>query len=161
MTNSNSQSGLATVEFAIVAGVLLIVIIAVIDISRLYFSVASLNEATRRGARVAAVCPVGDPAIAQIAVFNISGDPGSSPIVAGLQTQHIDVEYLDFNGAPVASPAGAGFDFIRYVRVRINGGFQLQTVIPGNSQLIPVPGFAATLPRESLGIPREGVVTPC
>jgi Flp pilus assembly protein TadG len=158
--NSTRQSGLATVEFAIVAGVLLTVIIAVIDISRLYFSVASLNEATRRGARVAAVCPVGDPAIAQIAVFNVSGDAGSSPIVAGLQTQHIDVEYLDGNGEPVASPAGAGFDFIRYVRVRIDG-FQLQTVIPGVSRLISVPGFAATLPRESLGIPREGAVTPC
>jgi hypothetical protein len=103
---------------------------------------------------------VGDPAIAQIAVFNVSGDAGSSPIVAGLQTQHIDVEYLDGNGEPVASPAGAGFDFIRYVRVRIDG-FQLQTVIPGVSRLISVPGFAATLPRESLGIPREGAVTPC
>ena len=161
MKTSNSQSGVATVEFAIVAGVLLTVIIAIIDISRLYFSVASLNEATRRGARVAAVCPVGDPAIAQIAVFNVSGNAGSSPIVTGLQTQHIDVEYLDVNGAPVGSPAGAGFGFIRYVRVRINGGFQLQTVIPGVSQLITVPGFAATLPRESLGIPREGAVTPC
>lgn len=158
---SNRQSGLATVEFAIVAGVLLTAIIAVIDVSRLYFSVASLNEATRRGARVAAVCPVGDPAIAQIAVFNTSGDAGSSPIVAGLQTQHIDVEYLDANGAPVASPAGAGFGLIRYVRVGIDGGFQLQTVIPGVSQLISVPAFEATLPRESLGVPREGAVTPC
>jgi hypothetical protein len=159
--NTKSQSGLATVEFALVAGVLLTVIFAVIDISRLYFSVASLNEATRRGARVAAVCPVGDPAIAQVAVFNASGDSGSSPIVEGLQTQHIDLEYLSENGAPVASPGGAGFGDIRYVRVRINGGFQLQTIIPGFAQLISVPDFAATLPRESLGIPREGVVVPC
>ena len=158
---SNGQSGLATVEFAIVAGVLLTVIIAIIDISRLYFSVASLNEATRRGARVAAVCQVGDPAILQMAVFNTSGDAGSSPIVAGLQTQHIDVDYLNGNGAPVADPAGAGFDLIRYVRIRINAGFQLQTVIPGVSQLISLPDFATTLPRESLGIPREGAVTPC
>jgi hypothetical protein len=157
----NGQSGLATVEFAIVAGVLLIVIFAIIDISRLYFTVASLNEVTRRGARVAAVCPVDDPAIAQIAVFNASGDSGSSPIVAGLQPQHIDIGYLDADGAPVASPAGAGFLNIRYVRVRINGDFQLQIFIPGFSQLIPVADFAATLPRESLGIPREGVSTPC
>ena len=161
MRNSIRQSGLATVEFAIVAGVLLTVIIAVIDISRLYFSVAALNEATRRGARVAAVCSVGDPAIAQIAVFNASGDVGSSPIVAGLQTQHVDVEYLNANGTLVASPGGAGFENIRYVRVGINGGFQLQTFIPGFSQLIPVTSFTATLPRESLGIPREGAVTAC
>jgi Flp pilus assembly pilin Flp len=160
--NSNNQSGVTTVEFAIVAVVLVTVIIAVIDISQLYFSVAALNEATRRGARVAAVCPVDDPAIAQISVFNASGNAGASPIVGGLETQHIDVEYLDANGAVIADPApGAGYQDIRYVSVRINGGFQLQMFIPGFSQLISVPDFAATLPRESLGIPRDGVVTPC
>ncbi|HEX6260758.1 MAG TPA: TadE family protein, partial [Woeseiaceae bacterium] len=74
------QSGVTTVEFAIVALVLLTVILAVIDISRLYFTVAALNEATRRGARVAAVCPVDDPAIAQAAVFNTLGETGPSPI---------------------------------------------------------------------------------
>jgi Flp pilus assembly protein TadG len=159
--NVNSQSGLATVEFAIVAVVLMTVILAVIDISRLYFAVVSLNEATRRGARAAAVCPINDPAIAQIAVFNTSGQSGPSPTVAGLQTQHVDVQYLNADGAPVASPAGAGFMNIRYVRVRINGGFQLQTFIPGLSQLVALPDFAATLPRESLGVPRDGVVVPC
>lgn len=158
---SNNQSGLATVEFAIVAVVVMTVILGVIDVSRVYFSVASLNEATRRGARVAAVCPVNDPAIAQVAVFNTSGNTGSSPIVAGLQPQHIDIQYLGETGAPVANPAGAGFISIRYVRVRINGGFQLQTVIPGFSQVIPVPDFVATLPRESLGVPRTGAIVPC
>jgi hypothetical protein len=161
VNNINRQTGLATVEFAIVAGVLLTVILAIIDISRLYFSVASLNEATRRGVRVAVVCPVGDSAVAEVAVFNVSGDDGASPIVNGLQPEHIDVEYLGADGGAVASPGGAGFMNIRYVRVGINGGFQLQTIIPGFAQLLSVPDFAATLPRESLGIPRVGVVVPC
>lgn len=156
----NRQSGLATVEFAIVAGVLLTVILALIDISRLYFSVASLNEATRRGVRVAVVCPVGDPAIAQAAVFNAPGDGGPSPIVAGLQPQHIDVEYLGADGTPIASPVGANQN-IHYVRVRVNGGFQLQTIIPGLTQLLSVPALAATLPAESLGVPRVGEVVAC
>lgn len=152
------QSGVTTVEFAIVALVLLTVILAVIDISRLYFTVAALNEATRRGARVAAVCPVDDPAIAQAAVFNTLGETGPSPIVGGLETQHIDVEYLDADGAPIASPGGP----IAYVRVRINGGFQLRTFIPGLPQIIPVPDFAATLPAESLGWTRESAnPVPC
>lgn len=153
------QAGLATVEFAVVAGVLLTIIIAVIDVSRLYFAAGTLNEGTRRGARMAAVCPVDDPAIARAAVFD-ANDAGSSPIVAGLRTEHIDVLYLDGAGAVVSDP-DAGFDDIRYVRVLINGGFQLQTVIPGFSQLFSVAGFPATLPRESLGIPREGAVVPC
>lgn len=159
--NGKRQAGLATVEFAVVAVVLLTVILGVIDISRLYFSVASLNEATRRGARVAAVCPVNDPAIARVAVFDSAGDGGSS-IVAGLQPEHVDILYLNATGGTVADPSpGAGFGDVRYVRVRLNGGFQLRTIIPGLSQVIPVPDFAATLPRESLGIPREGEVVPC
>lgn len=161
MRMARYQSGLATVEFALVAGVLLIVILAVIDVSRLYFSAAALNEATRRGARVAAVCPVNDPAIAQITVFNTSGNTGASPMVHGLETQHVDVMYLDTNGASVASPGAAGFMNVRYVRVRINGGFQMQTIIPGIPQLMSVPDFATTLPRESLGIPRTGAIVPC
>jgi hypothetical protein len=61
----------------------------------------------------------------------------------------------------VADPGGAGYGSIRYVRVSINGGFQLQTFIPGLSLVIPTPDFTATLPRESLGVPRDGVVVPC
>lgn len=156
-----SQSGLATVEFAIVAAVLMTIIIAVVDLGRLFYTVAALNEAARRGARVAVVCPINDPAIPQVAVFNTSGDSGGSPLVNGLTPAHIDVEYLNSNGTAVGDPAGAGFEQIRYVRVRINGGFQLQTLIPGLSIAFPAPDFSSTLPRESLGVPRTGVVQPC
>lgn len=160
--NTCRQSGLATVEFAIVAVVLLTVIIGIIDVSRWYFTVSALNEATRRGARVAAVCPINDPVINQIAAFNQSGNSGSSPLIAGLSPQHFDVQYLDDVGNPVANPgSAASFELIRYVRVRLNGGFQLQTFIPGLQVVIPVPDFAATLPSESLGVHRDGSVAAC
>jgi hypothetical protein len=161
MNSINRQSGIAVVEFAVVAVVLLTVIIGVIDVSRLYFTVAALNEATRRGVRVAVVCPVNDPAIQQAAAFNESGNSGPSRLVGGLLPQHFDVQYLNDTGAPVANPGGAGFLTIRYVRVRLNGGFQVQTFVPGLQRIIPLPDFAATLPRESLGIPRVGTVQPC
>lgn len=155
---AGAQAGLATVEFAVVAAVLLTIIIAAIDISRLFFSVAALNEATRRGVRVAVVCPVSDSAIAQVAVFNATD--GGNPLVAGLQPEHVSVQYLDSAGGAVASPGGAGYGSIRYVRVGIEG-LQLRTLIPGFSGLIPVPDFAATLPRESLGVLRDGTEVPC
>ena len=159
--NIQSQSGLATVEFAVVAAVLMTIIIAVVDLGRLFYIVAALNESTRRGARAAVVCPINDPAIGQIAVFNASGNSGASPLVNNLAPSHIVVQYLTGNGSQVADPAGTGFLNIRYVRVSIGGGFQLQTLIPGLSLVIPAPDFAATLPRESLGIPRTGEVVPC
>lgn len=159
--NLSRQAGLATVEFAIVAAVLLTIIIAVVDLGRLSWTVAALNESTRRGVRVAVVCPINDPAIARVAVFNAGGDSGASPLVNGLEPSHINVQYLDGNGAPVANPGGAGYLDIRYVRVGIGGGFELRTFVPGLSRVVPAPDFESTLPRESLGTSGEGVLIPC
>ena len=55
------QRGTTTVEFAIVGTVLMVVVFAVIEFGRALFVINMLTEATRRGARMAAVCPVSDP----------------------------------------------------------------------------------------------------
>lgn len=160
-TTRKRQSGLTMTEFAVVATVVLIVLLAVLDVARWYYTASAINEGTRRGARMAAVCPVNDPAIARAAVFGNPGGGQQSPLINGLGTQHINVQYLDRDGDPVADPGGAGFGSIRYVRVSLTGGFQIQTVIPGVSAIALRPDFAATLPRESLGIPRTGAVVAC
>ncbi len=157
------QRGLSTVEFALVANVVFILMFAVFEVGRAYFVYATLDEVTRRGVRVAVVCPINDPAIGQMAVFNSSGDGGPSSLVSGLTPAHINVEYLDQNNNVVANPADAsGFIQIRYVRVRVVG-YQHQMVVPFVSGITDffMPEFAAVLPRESLGIPREGSVIPC
>jgi Flp pilus assembly protein TadG len=144
------QRGTTTVEFAIVGTLLMVVVFAVIELSRALFVVNMLEEATRRGARMAAVCPVGDPKPAQAAVFANGGS--SSPIVYGLTTANVQVQYLDTNGTVVASPTTvAGFDSIRYVRVNIIG-FTQTLLIPFHVTAVPLSGFSATLPRESLGV---------
>ena len=149
------QSGLSTVEFALVASVLFILIFAVIEVARAFFVASALDEATRRGARMAAVCPVNDPAIAQAAAFD-------GAVVPSLGPGDFAVEYLDTGGNVVGSPAGSGFRQIRYVRVRVTG-YQHQMFIPFAIALTPfsMPEYAASLPRESLGIPRTGAITPC
>ena len=148
------QKGLATVEFAIVAAVLFTMIFGVIEVARAFFVSSALDEATRRGARMAAVCPINDPAIFQAAAFD-------NAVLPDLDAGDIAVEYLDTAGAVVGSPAtSAGFRQIRYVRVRVVG-FQHQMFIPFVSALFVMPEYATVLPRESLGIPRDGVVVPC
>ncbi len=52
------------------------------------------------------------------------------------------------------------FSRINYVRVLING-FQHQLLIPLHQRTFTMPTYATTLPAESLGIPRTGVVVPC
>jgi|KBSSwiStaDraftv2_1062776.scaffolds.fasta_scaffold03114_9 Flp pilus assembly protein TadG len=153
------QRGVTTVEFAIIGLLLFVVIFGVIEFGRALFVMNTLTEATRRGARMAAVCPVGDPKPASVAVFD--NGSGNSAIVSGLTSANIMVSYLDASGTPVASPTTpAGFGSIRYVRVSIVG-FTLSLIIPTIMPSIPMNGFSTTLPRESLGIPRVGVVTPC
>ncbi len=148
------QSGTAAVEFAIIGSVAMIVILGLIEFSRMVFVVNTLSEATRRGARMAVVCPLNDPAIAQVTVFNAPGGGSNSPIVGGLTTGNVAVEYLDQNGTVMGNPGGA-FTQIGYARVRINN-FQHSLFIPLAVSTFTLPGFPSTLPRESLGIPRVG-----
>jgi Flp pilus assembly protein TadG len=146
--------GTTSVEFAIIGSVLMVVVFGVIEFGRALFVMNALTEATRRGARLAAVCPVGDPASASAAVFT-----GSGVAVNGLTTSNIQVQYLDASGAPIANPTG-NFNTIRYVNVSIIG-FSQTLLIPTLITTIPMNGFSTTLPRESLGIPRAGVVSAC
>lgn len=149
-----ANQGIATVEFAIVGALLLVVVFGVIEFGRALFVMNTLTESTRRGARLAAVCPVGDPAPANAAAFTSGG-----PVLPGLSTSNVQVQYLDVNGAPVADPVG-NFSAIRYVSVSITG-FSQTLFIPGLQLSVPMSGFTTTLPRESLGVPRAGAVTAC
>ena len=154
MKSTNKQSGLSTVEFAIVALVLLLMIFGVIEIARAFFVTSLLDEATRRGARMAVVCPINDPAISQAAAFN-------NTLIPDLDAGDITVEYLDTAGAIVGNPVDpTGFRQIRYVRVRVVG-YQHQMFIPLAAAFFVMPEYATVLPRESLGIPRQGAIVPC
>lgn len=157
------QRGATTVEFAIVGLVLMVMIFGVFEVGRAFYTTAMLEEVTRRGARLAAVCPVNDPAIAQLAILNASGDASNSRYISGLSPANVAIDYVDENNAVVGDPTSlTGFLSIRYVRARITGfTYQLSVpFVPGIATL-PMPDFTYLLPRESLGVPREGAVTPC
>jgi Flp pilus assembly protein TadG len=141
------QTGVTTVEFAIVGAVLFMVLFGIIEFGRALFIANALVESTRRGARVAAVCPVGDPRAAQVAI--IAGDDGISSISSDLTTSNVEVSYLDQNGATLGNP-GANFAAIAYVRVRVVN-YQHQMMIPFVMPEFFMPAFVATLPIESLG----------
>lgn len=157
--NLRRQRGVALVEFAIVAALALTLLFAVLEIARAVFVANALTEATRRGARVAAVCPINDPAIAQVATFNAPGAGNTSPIVKYLDTSDFVLEYLDRVGTVIPDPNG-NFQQIRYVQIRVTN-FEHELLIPFANFTFTMPEFATRLPRESLGVPRSGVITPC
>jgi hypothetical protein len=150
------QQGLATVETAIVALVMMMTLFGAIEIARAFFVYTTLEEATRRGARVAAVCQVNDPAIREIAALS-PGGPVSS-VIHGLTTANVVVQYLDQAGNVLGDPMGS-YGLIRYVRVRIVG-FTHQLLIPLVTMSFLTPSFQTTLPAESLGV-WPGGFSPC
>src|SRR5204862_122931 len=114
MTHSrrDRQHGIATVEFAIVLPLLvllllgvtelgaamLLLLFGVIEIGRAMFVLNALGESTRRAARVATVCPINDPAILEVGLFNTPGGGTGTQVVGGLTAGNFAVEYLDANG---------------------------------------------------------------
>ena len=153
-----TQTGTTTVEFAIIASVMFMILFAVIEFGRVMFVANALDESTRRGARLAAVCPVGDPMPAQAAI--LAGTDGVSAIARDLTTANVTIAYLDVNGAPVANPA-LNLAQIRYVRTSIVN-YRQQMFIPLIMPSVLMPSFAATLPAESLGYgPTPQAFVPC
>lgn len=153
------QMGVTTVEIAIVGAVALLVLFAVIEVGRAMFVLNALGESTRRAARIAAVCPIQDPAIRDVALFNAPGQGAGGRIVAGLTADNVLVEYIAEDGSVIGDPVG-NFLQINFVRVRIDG-FQHRMLIPFADYIFTTPAFATTVRRESLGVPRSGVVEPC
>jgi len=154
------QQGVATVEFAIIGALLMLLLLGVIEFARLVFVWNTGTEATRRGARVAAVCPVNDPAIRNITVFNDDATSGPSALITGLSSADVQVEYLDAGGNPLDCTycncddtcGDASFVSIKYVQVGINNYQHTLLLPPPFNVTITMPPFESTLPRESLGV---------
>lgn len=154
------QKGMYTVEFAIVGAALFLIVFGAIEVARALFAYNTIAEATRRGARVAAVCSAGNVATAKrAAVFSIAGGGGSdaSPILNGLSVSNVDVKYLGADGLTEAT----GGD-IKYVRVSITG-YQHELLIPFVGRTLPATVFTSstTIPAESLGYYAPPSPNPC
>lgn len=164
MMNRRQQRGTTAVEFSIVAVALFMMVFGVLEVGRGYYVYSMLDEVTRRAARLATVCPVNDPAVPRLAIFNTAGDGSESALVNDLTPAHVVIDYLDANGNVVAAPStDEGFIQIRFVRARVIG-YEHQIAVPfiaGGISSVQMPQFEAVIPRESLGIPREGAVTTC
>jgi hypothetical protein len=147
----SKQQGIALVEFTLIATFLLFLLIGIMEMARLMYSMQSLSEMTRRGARLAAVCYVSDqndiPALNSI--VNIAPK--------GFLPQHLIIEYLDADGVAISGDLTTNTNFaqIRFVSARIDA-FNYQLLIPFVTLNLTdfVPSFQTIIPAESLGVLR-------
>lgn len=164
------QQGAALVEFAIVALVFFMVLFSAIEVGRWMFTWNTLVEATRRGARIAAVCPFFDNYIRVATVF---GDPKlpdndqNSPVLSDLSTADVSIVYYKVSADSSVPPKGeydipantyttsvpeADQPYIQLVEVSINySGNFVAPVIGDLLGTINAPTFRTLMPVESLG----------
>ena len=118
--------------------------------------------------RVAVVCPVNDPAISNVTVFNDDTTSGPSALLPGLSTANVAVDYLDAGGNTLDCTGcncddtcgDPPFVSIKYVQVGINNYQHSLLLPPPFNVTLTLPAFTSTLPRESLGVV-PGVGTQC
>jgi Flp pilus assembly protein TadG len=146
--------GLYIVEFAIIGSLLMVLLFGCLEFGRVTYTMAVLNEGTRRAARLAAVCPINDPTIAP--AVNFAAVVGFNATVGG--GGNVNLQYLDVNGTSLgAAPTASS---VNYVQVGVTG-FNIPLSIPGMNVTITSPSFTVTLPAESLGLTGTGVATAC
>ncbi|MFS1865893.1 TadE family protein [Vibrio breoganii] len=156
------QSGLAVVEFTIVATFFLVFLFAIFEFGRFLFSLQMLNEVTRKAARLASVCYIVDKQ--KLGDLDLGDIYSRAPI--DLSNLTLSIDYLNDSGTEVTIATYTGedqnftvdddeFENVRYVRARIEGfsyAFGALTQILGANTASPP--FETILPRESLGVYR-------
>lgn len=131
----NPQRGAALVEFALVLFILLGLVIGAVEMGRAMFQWSSAVDATRRGARTAAIVAMNDTtSIRDAMLLDMSG----------LQAAVVTVEY-SADGSFPGSCSGRGS--CQFVRVSVTYTFTPLVPFPA----ITMPSFATTLPVEALG----------
>lgn len=133
------QKGVYAVEFAIVGGVFLLLLFAVIEVGRLMYTFNVLHEASRRAARLAVVCQIEDSDISNMALFY------DSKLIPNLSSGNLTITYIDESGN-----TATGTNIV-LIRADISN-YQHDFLIPGFAQVINSPTFTTYLPRESLGV---------
>ena len=132
------QRGAAVVEFALVSMILILLLFGLLEMGRALFKWNSAVDATRQGARTAAIVAVGDPDGAVLKAMR--------GLLPELKAEDVSIEYsIDGNFPGAACIRGT----CRYVRVSVIYTFESMIFFLPLS--IPMPTFATTLPVEALG----------
>jgi len=122
------EGGVAAVEFALIAWILILLLIGIMEISRILFVWNSANEAVRYGARVAVVCQENSRGV----------------ILKRMQTF---LPALTDND--VKLDVGSATDYPRFVTVAIKESFTFKSVFPLFVNEIRVPTAQTSISAEA------------
>jgi Flp pilus assembly protein TadG len=138
--SKRGERGAALVEFAIGALVFLTAVFAVIESGRLLWTHNALTDAARRGARYAVnhrVADAGDAA--KVTVYGTTDDGAKSPLVYGLTTGNVKVDYS------AGYSVGGGTATVTIIN------YDFDFVVPLLGKKLRMPAYSTTLTGESAG----------
>lgn len=138
------QQGHAAVELALVLGLLVLLVTGTVDVARWSLARVSALEATRVGARVAALCDPGETAVGQRTLERLVG------VARGGHLPRVDVVY---------EPAGCTSASCATVTVSLSGGW-IRPIAPFMPAQLALPPSSTTLPREALRSQFHGADNP-
>ena len=136
--HAHAQRGAAVVEFALVALWFIALFILAVEFGRALYVWNSAVEATRRGARTAAIVAQGNTG-AIVADMQV--------IMWWLNPAQVNVEYSANGNFPAPCTPGT----CRFVRVSIIN-YTHEVISPLPIGVLSMPVFSTTLPVENLGI---------
>lgn len=122
------QRGVVMVEFALVALLFFTLLLGIMEFGRWMFTLNAATEATRWGARLAAVCDQNDPDIKAKMRF----------ILSSVANAQISIQY---------APSACDASNCRTVEVSITNA-TFTPLIPFMGAAIGLPSFTTSLPRE-------------
>ena len=139
---SKDEYGAALVEFAVAAVVFVSAMFAVIEGGRLLWTHNALADATRRGARYAinhGMTETDKEAVRNIVRYGKT-ERGSAPIISGLDTTPIEVNYSEEFGLANGT-----------VTVSIPD-YEFRFIVPFFGTMMPMPDYRTTLTAENVGL---------
>lgn len=153
---NHRNRGLTTVEFAVAAVIVFLVLFTAIEFARAMFVRAALEEGARRAARLGVVSLPDAGTVAMLRELACFGEDGAcASFLPGLATTTIAVRYLDHAGEPIASPSSEPTR-IRHVQVEVStageASYRLPLLIPFVEVSFPVGTVVAVQPAQSLGV---------
>jgi Flp pilus assembly protein TadG len=164
---NKTERGTTMAEFALIAAVFFMIIFAIIEFGRLFYTHNALTDAARRGARYAALHKEVDvDCVKNVVVYgethvNASTCAPTGPaLINGLTTTKVSVTYqgADDDNNPSTPPTSYGSN-LGTVTVSITN-YMFNLSIPFARQTLTMPKYTTTLTAESAGEEPSPIPTP-
>jgi Flp pilus assembly protein TadG len=145
----DDEHGGSLIEFTVVASVFFLMLVGIVAAGNLYYTHNALVEATRRGARYAALHPNGGAtAVQNVVIYGTDAPPtGATSLVYNLQPANVAVCY----SASTGNCQGQAFGVAAGSVTVVIQNYSFPFVLPTSTTSITMPPYRTTITGESAG----------